>query len=221
MAYTAVGRSLGDVSLVGGFLIPTASGSQATEELPNVFGDYSNHPLTLYMRAAMPGAFGFSSLGSFPDNVKLAMLQMQYQGQPATLLGVAVRSVAASNADDMAAPQSAAWNTVALSMFQSLMRTVVPAVAAMPKPLMHLTLNPAMVKCAQVNGIWDAKTSKCLPRIVLPATTRQGQIVSAPTPVTTTAPAAPSSSNTLYYVGAAAVALGVVGYLVVKGRRAP
>jgi len=190
-----------------------ARGSSAEEELPNMFGDYDNHPLTLYMRAVMPGAFGMGALGTFFGNVRLALLAMQYQGQPGDLLGVAVRSVAASNADEMAPPQSLAWNSIAMALWQKLI-PVANEVAAMPKPPtppMRLSLSPAFMACVKAKGTWDAQTSTCaLPKSVTRQASTVQRAASPPPPGTT-------SHLGLYLGIAAAVAVvGTVGYMTLR-----
>jgi len=170
-------RAFGDVSVVLGVPVPTASGSPADTTMPNLFGDYEAHPLVKYMRAVMPASFGGPPSDAFNKQVQLALLAMEYQGQPVELLKVAVHSAAAANADTFTASigdpsmKASLFNTNATIGYQYLI-PVAEAVAAMPappKPMIQLNLGPVgaqIVACVKGKGTWT-KTGCKLPQMQL------------------------------------------------------
>lgn len=247
------GGGIGDVEVIFGVPVPVASGSQAVDPaslMPNLFGDYEGHPLVKYMRAVMPGSFGGPPSQAFNDAVKLAMLAMQYQGQPVELIKVAVHSAAAANADTFTASvsdpnvQAILFNTNATISYQNLI-PVAEAVAAMAKPMIKLTFPPGLLACVQKKGEWVNGACK-LPTIQLNvgkelvacvraggawknntcSTTRKGvqwsHQLAAFVPVAAPTTAAPSTSHLSLYIGiaAGAVVIGTVGYLATRKRRA-
>ena len=201
-------------------LVYFAGGAASSPEdvMPNLFGDYEAHPLVKYMRAVMPASFNAPPSSAFMDQVKLAMLAMEYQGQPVELLKVAARSAAAALADTFTASvqdpgtRASLFNINAEVGYQNLI-PVAEAVAAIQKPQMKLNLGPVgaqIVACVKGGGTWTK--SGC-------ASSRVGTRApsSAPAPVV---PASPSTSHLGLYlgIGAAVAAVGAVGYMALRSK---
>ena len=179
MSRSRARSGMGTIEIVMGIPVPVASGSgpyDASQDMPNVFGDYESHPLVKYMRAVMPAAFGGPPSTAFGDQVKLAMLAMQYQGQPVELIKVAARSAAAANADTFTASvddpgvKASLFNSNAEITYQNLI-PIAEAVAAMPKPFAQIQLNlgavgAKIVACVKGGGKWTS-TGCAMPPIQL------------------------------------------------------
>lgn len=231
MSYTAVGRPLGDVSLVGGLLIPTASGSQdrgpdACSLAATLGFDYAAEPLVLYlMTTNSPAMQNWGA--AFNAALEKGLIDLGYAGQPAAVIEkqvVAACSMVSENTWTDPTIDMSCSLLIAANNCQNTMKGLVAKIAAMPKPKAAIKLHFSpwtadYLACVKAKRTWNSKTNKCMLKLQFAKpVTRQGAIVGAPTAPATTSPGAPSS-NTWLYVGAAAVALGGVGYFFMKSRR--